>query len=344
MAVCKEAALSALRRVLPEIKWKTQEELPKEVIEKLVVKKEDFENALRVVEPSAMREVLVEIPKVKWEDIGGLEEVKQQLREMVEWPLKNPEAFKRLGIQPPKGILLYGPPGCGKTLIAKAVANESGVNFISVKGPEVLSMFVGESERKIREIFRRAKQVAPSIIFLDEIDALAPRRGTYTGTHVTETVVSQLLTEISGIEELKGVVIIAATNRPDLVDPALLRPGRIDRFVLIPPPDEKARLQILKVHTKNTPLAKDVDLNEIAKRTEGFSGADLEALVRESVMNALREDINAKEVKMKHFEETLKKMTPSLSKEIIEYYKNFEERKKKLQEKELKEEAPRYIG
>jgi transitional endoplasmic reticulum ATPase len=344
MAVCKEAALSALRRVLPEIKWKTQEELPKEVIEKLVVKKEDFENALRVVEPSAMREVLVEIPKVKWEDIGGLEDVKQQLREMVEWPLKNPEAFKRLGIQPPKGILLYGPPGCGKTLIAKAVANESGVNFISVKGPEVLSMWVGESERKIREIFKRAKQVAPAIIFLDEIDALAPRRGTYTGTHVTETVVSQLLTEISGIEELKGVVIIAATNRPDLVDPALLRPGRIDRFVFIPPPDEKARLQILKVHTKNTPLAKDVDLNEIAKRTEGFSGADLEALVRESVMNALREDQNAKEVKMKHFEETLKKMTPSLSKEIIEYYKNFEERKKKLQEKELKEEAPRYIG
>ncbi|MFH8108886.1 MAG: AAA family ATPase [Candidatus Aenigmatarchaeota archaeon] len=336
MALCKEAAMSALRRVLPEIKWKEETELPKEVIEKLVVKREDFENALKVVEPSAMREVLVEVPKVKWEDIGDLEEVKQQLKEMIEWPLKHPESFERLGIAPPKGILLYGPPGCGKTLLAKAVANESGANFISVKGPEVLTMWVGESERKIRELFRRARQVAPAIIFFDEIDALAPKRGFYRGSAVTETVVSQLLTELSGIEETKGVVVIAATNRPDMVDPALLRPGRIDRFVLIPPPDAKARLEILKIHTRNMPLDKDVDLKEIAERTEGFSGADLEALCREAAMNALREDIKAKVVKKKHFEQALKKITPSLTKETQAYYEKFLERQKKreIEEKE----------
>jgi transitional endoplasmic reticulum ATPase len=341
-ALCKEAAMAALRRVLPEIKWKEEKELPKEVMEKLVVTKEDFENALKMVEPSAMREVLVEVPKVKWEDIGGLEDVKQQLREMVEWPLKNPEAFRRLGIEPPKGILLYGPPGCGKTLLAKAVANESGANFIAVKGPEVLTLWVGESERKIRELFRRARQVAPAIIFFDEIDALAPRRGLYRGSAVTETVVSQLLTEMSGIEETKGVVVIAATNRPDIVDPALLRPGRIDRFVLVPPPDEKSRLAIFKVHTKNMPLAKDVDLRELAKKTEGYSGADIEAVCREAAMNALRENINAKEVKSKHFEEALKKVSPSISKDTMIYYQKFIERTRKP-EKE-KEISPAYIG
>ena len=341
MALCKEAAMSALRRVLPEIrdKLKEGEEVPKEVLEKLVVTKQDFENALRIVEPSAMREVLVEVPKVKWEDIGGLEEVKKTLREMVEWPLKYRESFERLGIEPPKGILLYGPPGCGKTLIAKAVATESGANFIAVKGPELLSKWVGESEKRVRELFKKAKQVAPAIIFFDEIDALAPRRG--LGIHeVTERIVAQLLTEISGIEDVKNVVLIAATNRPDLIDPALLRPGRFDKLVFIPPPDEKARLEILKVHTRKVPLAKDVDLEEIAKRTEGYSGADLEALTREAAMNALREDINAKEVKAKHFEEALKKIPPSLSKELIEYYKRFEERKKQIQ----KEEIQPYIG
>jgi SpoVK/Ycf46/Vps4 family AAA+-type ATPase len=342
MALCKEAAMAALRRVLPEIKWKEKEgELPKEVLEKLVVTKADFDAALQVVEPSAMREVLIEVPKVKWEDIGGLDDVKQQLREMIEWPLKHPESFKRLGIKPPKGILLYGPPGCGKTLLAQAVANEAGVNFISVKGPEVYSMWVGESERRIRELFRRARQVAPSIIFLDEIDALAPRRGYYTGTRVTETVVSQLLTELSGIEELKGVVVIAATNRPDLIDPALLRPGRIDRHVLVPPPDAKTRLKIFQVHTRKQPLAKDVDLEELVKRTENYSGADIEAVCREAAMNALRENINAKEIKMRHFEQALEKVKPSLTKEIIEYYEQFAERQKKA----VKEEAPPpYIG
>jgi len=340
-ALCKEAAMSALRRLLPEIKWKEEKELPREVIEKLVVKKEDFENALRMVEPSAMREVLVEIPKVKWDDIGGLDNVKQALKEMVEWPIKHPESFKRIGIEPPKGILLYGPPGCGKTLLVKALANEAGVNFISVKGPELLSKWFGESEQKIRELFRRAKQVAPAIIFFDEIDALAPRRG-YGVHEATERIVSQLLTEMSGIEEMKNVVVIAASNRPDLIDPALLRPGRIDRFVLVPAPDEKARLEILKVHTKNMPL-KDVNLEELAKVTEGFSGADLEALCKEAAMNALRENIKAKEVKKKHFDEALKKMTPSITKDIISYYEKFVERQRKI--KKTEEEVPyRYIG
>ena len=340
-ALAKEAAMSALRRILPDIKWKSEEELPREVIEKLVVTKDDFESALKMVEPSAMREVLVEIPKVKWSDIGGLEELKSTLREMIEWPLKDPEAFERMGITPPKGILLYGPPGTGKTLLAKAVANECGANFISVKGPEMLTMWVGESERKVRELFRRAKQVAPAIIFLDEIDSLIPRRGAYTGSHAIESMVSQLLTEMSGLEELKGVVVIAATNRPDMIDPALLRPGRIDRFVLVPPPDEKARLEIFKVHTKNMPL-KNVDLKELAKKTETFSGADIEAICREAAINSLRDDMKAKEVKMKHFEEAMKKVTPSISKDTLSYYNKFVERNKTMQEKE--EFRPSYIG
>jgi len=342
-ALAKEAAMSSLRRVLPEIKWREEKELPKEIIEKLIVKKSDFESALHMVEPSAMREVLVEIPKVKWSDIGGLEDVKKTLNEMIEWPLKNPECFDRMGITPPKGILLYGPPGCGKTLLAKAVANESGANFISIKGPEVLTMWVGESEKKIRELFRRARQVAPCIIMLDEIDALAPRRGAYSGTRVSETVVSQLLTEMSGLEDLKGVVVIAATNRPDIIDPALLRPGRIDRFVLIPSPDEQARLEIFKVHTKNMPI-KDLNLKDLAKRTDGFSGADIEAICREAAMSALREDMKAKEVKRKHFEEALKKAIPSLTREVQAHYEKFVERQKRIKKSEEERPEPGYIG
>ncbi len=341
-ALCKEAAMSALRRVLPEIKWKEEKELPKEIIEKLIVTKQDFINALHLVEPSAMREVLVEVPNVKWEDVGDLEEVKQTLKEIVEWPLKHPENFKKLGIQPPRGILLYGPPGCGKTLLARAVATESGANFIAVKGPELKSMWVGESERRIRELFRRAKQVAPCIIFFDEIDALAPRRGLYFGERVTESIVSQLLTEMSGIEELKGIVVMAATNRPDIVDPALLRPGRFDKLVLVPPPNEKGRLEILKVHTKNMPLAKDVNLQEIARKTEGFSGADLEALCKEAAMSALRESLKAKNVSKKHFEEALKKIKASITKETIEFYEKFVERHKKVETEREKEVG--YIG
>jgi transitional endoplasmic reticulum ATPase len=280
-----------------------------------------------------MREVLVEIPHVKWEDIGGLEHVKQQLRESVEWPLKYPDSFKRLGVSPPKGILLYGPPGCGKTLLAKAVANESGANFISVKGPELLSMWVGESEKHVRDVFRRAKQVAPSIIFFDEIDALVPRRGYGAESHVTERVVSQLLAEISGLEDLHDVVVIAATNRPDIIDPALLRPGRFDRHILANTPDDKARLEILRVHTKEMPL-RDVDLKKLAKLTTGYSGADLEALVREAALNAMRINIGAKEISWTDFEHALKEVKPSVSEDMNEFYATILKKRKaqKLEE------------
>lgn len=342
-ALSKEAAMSALRRVLPEIKWRTENELPREVMERLVVEKKDFESALRLVEPSAMREVLVEIPKVRWSDIGNLKNAKQLLKEMIEWPLNNSDSFKRIGIEPPKGILLYGPPGCGKTLLARAVANESGANFISIKGPQVYSKWVGESEKRIRDIFRRAKQVAPTIIFFDEIDALAPRRSSSPSTRVTESVVSQMLSEMSGLEELHGVIVIAATNRPDIVDPALLRPGRFDRFVLVDPPSEKARLEILKIHTKNMPLKK-VDLKSLAKNTEGFSGADIEALCREAGMNALRRDLKAKEVRADDFEDALKKVTPSLSKKLERHYKTFVERRKRVEEERKEEARMSYIG
>ncbi|MBS3055290.1 MAG: CDC48 family AAA ATPase [Candidatus Aenigmarchaeota archaeon] len=343
-ALAKEAAMSALRRVLPEIKWKDETELPREVMEKLIVTKEDFENALHMVEPSAMREVLVEIPKVKWTDIGGLEEVKQGLKEMVEWPLKSPESFERLGIQPPRGVLLYGPPGTGKTLLAKAVANESGANFISVKGPELKSKWVGESERLVRDLFKRAKQVAPTVIFFDEIDALAPKRGGYYGEHATESIVSQLLSELSGIEEMKGVVVIAATNRPDMVDPALLRPGRFDRQILVPAPDLESRLEILKIQTKSMPL-KDVDLKKIAAETEGYSGADLESLVREAALDAMRENMKAKEVRKVHFEEGLKRVRGSMTKEVQAHYEKFIERQKRVRgtDEEMKEQYG-YIG
>ena len=347
-AVAREAAMHALRRTLPEIqKYKEEEKIPKEVLERLFVTKEDFEHALKVVQPSAMREVFVEVPKVHWNDIGGLEEVKQALREAIEWPLKYRKYYEVLGISPPKGILLYGPPGTGKTLLAKAVATESGANFITIKGPEIFSKWVGESERAIREIFRKARQVAPCVIFIDEIDAIAPMRGLEVGTRVTENVVAQLLTEMSGIQDLKDVVVIAATNRPDILDPALLRPGRFDRLIYVPPPDEKARLEILKIHTRKVPLAKDVDLEEIAKRTENYSGADLEALVREASILALREAIESKkepkEVSKRHFEAALEKVKPSITKEMIEFYKRFEERLKKRVMEERKEKE-RYIG
>jgi transitional endoplasmic reticulum ATPase len=239
--------------------------------------------------------------------------------------------------------MLYGPPGTGKTLLARAVANESGANFIAIKGPQVFSKWVGESEKQIRDIFRRAKQVAPTIVFFDEIDALAPRRGVRTGTQVTETVVSQLLSEMSGLEELRGVVVMAATNRPDMIDPALLRPGRFDRFVLVPPPNEKARLDIFKIHTKNMPL-KGVNLNDFAKRTEGFSGADVAALCREAAMTALRENIKAKEIRTKHFENSFKNITPSLTPALQKHYTSFEKRRKKLHEERMKDEQPTYIG
>jgi transitional endoplasmic reticulum ATPase len=291
--LCKEAAMKALRRVLPEIDFEV-EYIPVEVLNKLVVTMKDFLEALKFVEPSAMREVLIQTPNVKWKDIGGLEEVKQALREAIEWPLKYAEIYEKAGAKPPKGILLHGPPGSGKTLLAKAVANESGVNFINVKGPELMSKFVGESEKGVRETFKRAKQTAPCIIFFDEIDALAPRRGVgIADSHVSERVISQLLTEMDGLEELRGVVVLAATNRIDLIDPALLRAGRFDQILYVPPPNEKARLEIFKIHTKGTPLAKNVALQKLAAETEGCMGSDIEAICREAKMLAIRRCISA---------------------------------------------------
>jgi transitional endoplasmic reticulum ATPase len=291
-----------------------------------------------------MREVLVETPNIHWDDIGGLEDVKRELRESIEWPLKYPASYKRLGIKPTRGILLYGPPGTGKTLLAKAVATESEANFILINGPEIMSKWVGESERMIREIFKKAKQVAPSIIFIDEIDAIAPMRGRGLSNEVTERIVSQLLTLMSGLEEMNNVFVIAATNRPDMIDPALLRPGRFDKQILIPVPDEKARLEIFKIHTRNMPLAKDVDLKELAKRTEGYSGADIEAVCREAALNALRRDINVNEVTKEDFEKALEEIPPSVSKELNEIYEKIMKRRKQVKPKKEKEEEREEMG
>ena len=320
-SLCKEAAMKTLRRLLPDIDLE-KEEIPAEVLENLKVTMEDFKQALREVEPSALREVLVEVPNVKWEDIGGLDHIKQDLIEAVEWPIKNKEVFEKMGIRPPKGVLLFGPPGTGKTMLAKAVANESQANFISVKGPEIFSKWVGESEKAIRETFKKARQAAPTIIFFDEIDSIAPARGSSMGdSGVAEKVVNQLLTELDGLEEPKDVVVIAATNRPDMLDAALLRPGRLDRIVLVPVPDKEARLNIFKVHTKNMPLADNVDLEKLAEKTEGYTGADIEGICREAAMMALRENIEATTVELKHFEKAMKKIVPSVREEDMEEYK-----------------------
>ncbi len=328
-ALVREAAMHALRRYLPEIDIE-EERIPVEVLEKMVVKMEDFMAAFKEITPSGLREIQVEVPEVHWDDIGGLDEAKAELRETVEWPLKYPQAFARLGIKPPRGILLFGPPGTGKTLLAKAVATESGANFIAVRGPEILSKWVGESEKAIREIFRKARQYAPAVVFFDEIDAIAYVRGGEIGSRVGERIVSQLLTEIDGISELSDVVVIAATNRPDVIDPALLRPGRLEKLIYVPPPDEKGRLEILRIHTRNVPLAPDVDLVEIARRTEGYTGADLAALVREAAMQALREDINSKVVSMRHFERALAKVKPSVTPQMVEFYMKWLETARQL--------------
>ncbi len=289
----KEAAMHALRKVIPQIK--IDEDIPNEVLDALRVTNEDFAEARKHVEPSAMREVLVEVPDITWKQVGGLEDVKQELKEAVEWPLKYPDVFERLQTKPPKGILMFGPPGTGKTLLAKAVANESECNFIAVKGPELLSKWVGESEKGVREIFRKARQASPAIIFFDEIDALVPKRGSYGGSsHVTESVVSQILTELDGLEELKNVTILAATNRPDMLDDALLRPGRLERHIYVPAPDAESRKKIFEVYLggeTGSILAKDVDIDALVKQTEGYVGADVEALVREAKMAAMRDFI-----------------------------------------------------
>jgi len=317
--LCKEAAMRVLRRVLPDIK--SDEEIPKEILKKMIIQKSDFKEALKEVQPSALREVLVQVPDIKWDDIGGLESAKQELKEAVEWPLKYPESFDKFGVKPPRGVLIYGPPGTGKTLLAKAVANESKANFIAVKGPELLSKWVGESEKGVREVFRKARQTAPTVIFFDEIDSIASARsGSSTDSGVTQRVVNQLLTEIDGLEELQDVAVIAATNRVDIMDPALLRPGRFDRHVKVDDPDEAARLAIFKVHTKNMPLADDVDLKYLAKNTEKYVGADIEAVCREAVMLTMRDDLKAEEVKMKYFKKAMKKVKTEEKVDMVQYH------------------------
>ncbi|MBU0999662.1 CDC48 family AAA ATPase [Patescibacteria group bacterium] len=293
-ALAREAAMSALRKILPKIDFEMAD-IPYETLTALEVTMDNFLEAMREVEPSAIREFFVEVPDVKWEDIGGLENIKEELKEAVEWPLKYSDIFKRANTNPPKGIFLYGAPGTGKTLLAKAVANESGVNFISVKGPALISKYVGESEKGIREVFKKAKQASPTILFFDEIDAIVPKRGSAsTDAHVTERVISQFLTEMDGIEELKGVMVLAATNRLDLIDPAILRSGRFDLLFELPKPNEKTRKEIFKIHTKDKPLAKEVDLGELAKKGEGLAGSDIEFICRKASMLAIREFINKK--------------------------------------------------
>jgi transitional endoplasmic reticulum ATPase len=329
-ALCREAAMKALLRYLPEINLK-EEQIPPHVLEKMEVQKDDFMNAFKEITPTAMREIAVEVPVVYWDEVGGLEEVKEKLKEAVEWPLKNPEVFKRLGIQPPKGILLIGPPGCGKTMLARAVATESEANFISIKGPEVFSRWVGESEKAIREVFRKARMASPAVIFFDEVDSLVPRRGLgYGDSGVTERVISQLLTEMDGIMPLEGIIVIAATNRPDIVDSAVLRPGRFDRLIYVPEPDEAARLEIFKIYTKNMPLSNDVDINA-HRMTKGYSGADISSVCREAAMNALRRDINAKDVAFSDFEKAMEEVPPSISPEIENWYRSFMNQVRKLQ-------------
>lgn len=332
-ALVREAAMHAIRRFIREknLDITSPEPISADVLKSLEITMADFKKALKEVRPSALREILVEIPNIHWSDVGGLDHVKAALKEMVEWPLKYPDIFERMGIDPPKGILLYGPPGCGKTLLAKAVATESEANFIGIKGPELLSKWYGESEKKIREVFAKARQVAPAVVFFDEIDALAPRRGLYSGdSGATERVISQLLTELDGLVSRGEVFVIAATNRPDLLDPALLRPGRFDKLIYVPPPDFRARMEIFRVHTRKMPLAEDVDLEYLAQATKGYSGADIAAVCREAALFALRRSkLKAKNVTMDDFLRALKVIRPSISQDLINYYQEFEAQSKK---------------
>ena len=319
-ALAREAAIEALRRNLPQIDLR-EREIPAEVLENLVVGRDDFLDALRRIQPSALREIMVQVPDVHWDDVGGLHDVKQAMREGIELPLKSPEAFRRLGIRPAKGFLLFGPPGTGKTLLAKAVAREAEANFVATKSSDLLSKWYGESEKQVSRLFRRARQVAPTVIFIDEIDALAPQRGGGLGEPaVTERVVNTILAEMDGLEEMQGVVVIGATNRPTLLDPALLRPGRFDELIYIPVPEEEGRLRILEIHTRKMPLGGDVDLAEIARRTRGYTGADLENLVRRAGLQALRENVETNEVPMRFFDEAVKETNPSVTPEMEKDY------------------------
>ncbi|WP_089676148.1 CDC48 family AAA ATPase, partial [Halobacterium hubeiense] len=337
-SLAKEAAMNALRRVRPDIDLEA-DEIDAELLESIQVTEDDFKAALKGIEPSALREVFVEVPDVTWDQVGGLEDTKERLRETIQWPLDYPEVFESMDLQSAKGVLLYGPPGTGKTLLAKAVANEANSNFISVKGPELLNKYVGESEKGVREVFEKARANAPTVVFFDEIDSIAGERGSNMGdSGVGERVVSQLLTELDGIEELEDVVVVATTNRPDLIDSALLRPGRLDRHVHVPVPDEDARRAILDVHTRNKPLADDVDLDYLASETANFVGADIEALVREATMNATREFINSVDpeeaiesvgnvrITAEHFDEALTDITPSVDEDVREQYEELEEK------------------
>ena len=333
----KEAAMNALRRIRPELDLE-EDEIDAETLEKLQVTEEDFKQAMKGIEPSALREVFVEVPDITWEDVGGLEETKERLREAIQWPLEYPEVFEQMDMQAAKGVLMYGPPGTGKTLLAKAIANESQSNFISIKGPELLNKYVGESEKGVREVFEKARSNAPTVVFFDEIDSIAGKRGQNSGdSGVGERVVSQLLTELDGLEELEDVVVIATTNRPDLIDPALVRPGRLDRHIHVPVPDEGGRRKILEVHTRNKPLADDVDLDKLARKTEGYVGADLEALTREATMAATREFIGSVDpddvddsvgnvrITSEHFEHALEEVAASVDDATRERYEQLEE-------------------
>ncbi len=335
--LAKEGAMTALRRVRPQLDLES-DEIPADVLESIQVTEADFKDALKGVEPSALREVFAEVPDISWSDVGGLEKTKERLRETIQWPLEYPQVFETLDMQAAKGVLLYGPPGTGKTLLAKAVANEAESNFISVKGPELLNKYVGESEKGVREIFKKARENAPTVVFFDEIDSIASERGSHQGdSGVGERVVSQLLTELDGLEELEDVVVVATTNRPDLIDAALLRPGRLDRQVHVPVPDEAARRAIFEVHTRDKPLADDVDLDELAAKTEHYVGADIEAVCREAAMAASREFVTSVEpedipdtvgnvrIANEHFERALDDVGPSVTEEVRERYQELQE-------------------
>lgn len=395
-SLVKEAAMIVIRKILPDIKMgQTDDPIPQEMLEKLVLSQEDIKEALKVVRPSALREVLVEVPNVKWNDIGGLFDVKQELKETVEWPLNNKAAFQRLGVKPPKGVLLYGPPGTGKTMLAKAVATESKANFIVIKGPELLSKWVGESEKAVRKIFEKARQTAPTVIFFDEVDAIAPKRGISTDSGVTERVVNQLLTEMDGLVELNDVVIIAATNRPDIMDTALLRPGRFDRIIMVGAPDVKSRIQIFKIHAKSMPIdfnslpseeaktaleeirsthtikqmagdegssshnemrtqedkeepknitKEDAFFYHLAKRTEGYAGADIESVCREAAMLSLRDNPDVTVITYEYFVKALEKVSPSVTSDIEDAYKELETTFRKQRAQEMKDAKPSYYG
>ncbi|MFB5615692.1 MAG: CDC48 family AAA ATPase [Nitrosopumilus sp.] len=310
----KEAAMKSLRRILPEIDY-DEEKISSEILEKIQITSDDFRDALKEVSPSALREVQVQVPNVSWDDVGGLDELKEELKEAVEWPIKYKDAYDYVDVESPKGILLHGPPGTGKTLIAKALAKMTESNFISIKGPELLSKWVGESEKGVREIFRKARQAAPCIIFLDEVDALVPRRGSGgSDSHVTENVVSQILTEIDGLEELNNVLIIGATNRLDIVDEALLRPGRFDRIIKVPNPDEKGRQHIFEIHTKNKPLDSDVKISEIVKLTDDFSGAEIAAVANRAAIAALKRYVGGKSKNVKEIKITQQDLIDAVDK------------------------------